>query len=63
MEVSDVRVALEPWFDRVLLVYGPDAIRMLTHTADRGILRRALRMRQAARGGVMPTAVSHSTQP
>jgi 8-oxo-dGTP pyrophosphatase MutT (NUDIX family) len=47
MEVADLRVALEPWFDRILLVSGEDAVTMLTYPGDRDILRQALRLRQA----------------
>ena len=49
MEVADLHVALEPWFDRVLLVSAHDAAAMLTYPADRDILRQALRLRQARR--------------
>ena len=49
MEVADLQVALEPWFDRVLLVSAQDAAALLTYPADRDILRRALRLRQARR--------------
>ena len=49
MEVADLHVALEPWFDRVLLVSAHDAATMLTYPADRDILRQALRLRQARR--------------
>jgi hypothetical protein len=49
MEVADLHVALEPWFDRVLLVSAHDATALLTYPADRDILRQALRLRQARR--------------
>ena len=49
MEVVDLHVALEPWFDRVLLVSAHDAATMLTYPADRDILRQAFRLRQAHR--------------
>src|SRR5919109_3265506 len=49
MEVADLHVPLEPWFDRVLLVSAHDAVTMLTYPSDRDILRQALRLRQAVR--------------
>jgi diadenosine hexaphosphate hydrolase (ATP-forming) len=54
MEVADLQVALEPWFDRVLLVSAQDAATMLTYPADRDILRRAFRLRQAHRLSAPP---------
>lgn len=49
MEVFELHIALEPWFDRMLLVHSRDAARMLTHPADRAILRQALQMRHGTR--------------
>jgi hypothetical protein len=47
MEVADLQIALEPWFDRILLVSGDDAVTMLTYPGDRDMLRQALRLHQA----------------
>lgn len=58
MEVVDLQVSLEPWFDRLLLVNGLDALCMLTYPSDRDILGRALRLRQELRAdyfmGLLP---------
>lgn len=49
MEVAELSVALEPWFDRALLMHGLDAAALLTYPADRDILHRALRLHHATR--------------
>lgn len=62
MEVSELHVALEARFDRVLLVHAVDATDLLTYQADRAMVRQALRLRaaQAHTSDPFPGTVAHS---